>query len=116
MLMDLAFTPAELMARAVRDHLADCTHTLPMLLEPGREPSMHLFVANLGAMRKQLFPTLPAAYSEWLEGAGIASFESTIDRGRQHWRDVAIRMLALHREQGRDAAGPIAANVEAAML
>lgn len=116
MLMDLAFTPAELMARAVRDHLADCTHTLPMLLEPGREASMHLFVANLGAMRKQLFPSLPAAYGEWFEGAGIAAFESTIDRGQQHWRDVAQRMLALHREQGRDAAGPIAAHAEAAVL
>ena len=33
MLLDLSLTPAELMARAVRDHLADCTHTLPMLMQ-----------------------------------------------------------------------------------
>jgi hypothetical protein len=116
MLMDLTLTPAELMARAVRDHLADCTHTLPMLLEPGREASLHLFVANLGAMRKQLFPALQTAYVDWLDGAGTAAFDGLVERGQQHWRDLARRMLALHRRHGPAAAEPIAAAVESAWL
>lgn len=116
MLMDLALTPAELMARAVRDHLADCTHTLPMLLEPGREASLHLFIANLGAMRKQLFPALQTAYGDWLDGAGAAAFGGLIERGRHHWRELAHAMLALHRRHGDAAAGPIAAAVEDAFL
>jgi hypothetical protein len=116
MLSDLSLTPAELMARAVRDHLADCTHTLPMLLEPGREASLHLFVANLGAMRKQLFPALQQAYGEWLEGAGTAPLERLIATGREHWRTLARQMLALHREHGIRAAGPIASTVQAASL
>jgi hypothetical protein len=39
MLLDLAQTPAELMARAVRDHLADCLVTLPRLDSSGRSPT-----------------------------------------------------------------------------
>jgi hypothetical protein len=116
MLMDLAFTPAELMARAVRDHLADCTHTLPLLLESGREASVHLFMANLGAMRKQLFPALQVAYTSWLQDGQPEAFDKVIDRGRQHWNELAQRMLLLHRQHGRGSAGMIAAEVEAAGL
>ncbi|MCB1772634.1 MAG: hypothetical protein KDI88_03380 [Gammaproteobacteria bacterium] len=116
MLIDLAMTPAELMARAVRDHLADCTYTLPMLLKPGREASLHLFVANLGAMRKQLFPALQAAYADWLDGAGAPAFDRLVEKGRCHWRDLAHVMLVLHRRHGDAASGPIAAAVGEACL
>ena len=116
MLLDLNQTPAELMARAVRDHLADCLHTLPLLLEDGREPSLHLFVANLGAMRKQLFPSLVEAYRSWLRDGDPSPLRTLTDRGRGHWHDLARRMLALHARHGEQAAAPIAAEVEAASL
>lgn len=116
MLLDLSLTPAELMARAVRDHLADCTHTLPLLLEGGREPSLHLFVANLGAMRKQLFPALHAAYRDWLDSGDKTVLEGLSQRGARHWRRLARDMIGLHRRLGADAAAPIAAAVEAARL
>ena len=116
MLLDLSLTPAELMARAVRDHLADCTHTLPMLIEEGRDASLHLFVANLGAMRRQLFPSLLAAYEEWLASGDRTVMRVLIQQGVGHWRETAHHMLALHRRYGSRAAGKIAGEVEAASL
>jgi hypothetical protein len=116
MLLDLALTPAELMARAVRDHLADCTHTLPMLIEPGREPSLHFFMASLGAMRRQLFPSLEAAYREWLASGDRTSLADLIARGAEHWRELAGQLLALHGVHGQDAARPIAGAVEGTCL
>ncbi|HIP53491.1 MAG TPA: hypothetical protein EYH03_05720, partial [Chromatiales bacterium] len=40
MVLSLAHTPGELMARAVRDHLADCRMTLPRLVERGQDASI----------------------------------------------------------------------------
>ncbi len=116
MLLDLSLTPAELMARAARDHLADCTHTLPMLMEDGREASLHLFMANLGAMRKQLFPALQLAYGDWLASGDKSVFVRPIRDGVDHWLRLAERMLALHNREGGEAAKSIAAEVEASFL
>ena len=116
MLMDLGLTPAEIMARAVRDHLADCTHTLPMLMEEGREASLHLFVAGLGAMRKQLFPSLQLAYDDWVVSGDKSVFDDPMERGAAHWCDLAHRMLALHAGKGENVAKKIAAEVEASFL
>jgi hypothetical protein len=116
MLLDLSLTPAELMARAARDHLADCTHTLPMLIEDGREASLHLFMANLGAMRKQLFPALQLAYGNWLASGDKSVFMRPIRDGAEHWLRLAERMLALHDRRGGESAKAIAAEVEASFL
>ncbi len=116
MLLDLSDTPAELMARAVRDHLADCTHTLPMLLEPGREPSLHFFVASLGAMRKQLFPSLEMAYREWLASGDAGDLADLIGRGARHWVTVAGHLLALHERHGERAAAAIAKTMQQSSL
>ena len=116
MLLDLSLTPAELMARAVRDHLADCTHTLPMLIEGEFDASLHLFIANLGAMRRQLFPSLVSAYEEWVASGDRADMAALVRHGARHWRETAQQMLALHRRYGDRAAGKIAGEVEAASL
>ncbi|MGD1984384.1 MAG: hypothetical protein PVF93_10810 [Chromatiaceae bacterium] len=108
MLLDVTMTPAELVARAVRDHLADCTHTLPELASRGREASLHFFVANLGEMRKQLFPSLTTAYEAWLQEGDAAVFAELADRGVSHWRDLAMQLLGLHERHGSDAATAIA--------
>ncbi len=116
MLLDLSLTPAELMARAVRDHLADCTHTLPMLIEERRDASLHFFMASLGAMRKELFPTLETAYAAWLKDGDKGAFEALTRRAAAHWRELAQRMLALHRRHGSKSAGPIVEAVGTARL
>jgi hypothetical protein len=116
MLLDLGQTPAELMARAVRDHLADCTHTLPMLIEGEHEASLHFFVASLGAMRRQLFPSLEAAYHAWLSSGDTRDIARLVARAEDHWRDLARRMLALHERYAEQAARPIAAEAERCVL
>jgi len=107
MLMDLSATPAELMARAVRDHLSDCLTTLPELLGNGREASIHFFAGSLLGMRKEIFPGLLEAYNAWAAGAGPQPLLEISEAGRAHWEGVAREMLALHEGIGPEAAGPI---------
>lgn len=107
MLLDLTLTPAELMARAVRDHLADCLRTLPMLARNGREASIHFFAGNFSAMRREIFPGLQTAYDEWLTDGDAESLQAIAEVGADHWYQVAVQMLALHADGGADAADAI---------
>jgi len=50
MMSDILFTPAEIMARSVRDNLADSISTLPRLLEDNNEASIHFYFSNLPFM------------------------------------------------------------------
>jgi hypothetical protein len=116
MIADLTHTPAELAARAVRDHLADCWVTLPETLERGRESSLHFFVGNLNAMRKTLFPGLRGAYDRWFEDADISLLEAVARAGLEHWKSVARAMLELHAGKGERAAAAIAGLAEKSSL
>jgi hypothetical protein len=107
MLLDLPHTPAELAARAVRDHLADCTVTLPRLTEMDRPASIHFFMGNLSAMRKALFPALQQAYEGWRESGQVGPIRALAERGSAHWARLAQEMLQLHLEHGREAASAI---------
>jgi len=116
LLLGVLGTPAELMLRALRDHLADCLQTLPMLLEgDADEPSLHTFMGNLGNMRKEIFPALQPAYQEWLEGdrSGLAAL---VERGAGHWLDVARQALALQRPGEDRLAAKVIMLVEANKL
>jgi hypothetical protein len=96
MLLDLSHTPAEIMARAVRDHLADCISTLPALIRDGDAPPLHFYVGNLTSMRREIFPALTQAYADWLESGDTASLADVAEAGAAHWETLARRMLALH--------------------
>ena len=97
MLLELAHTPAELMARAVRDHLADCLTTLPALAETGDAPSLHFYVGNLSNMRNEIFPGLRRAYSEWSETLDSEPLAAIAELGRSHWERLAHDMMNLYR-------------------
>ncbi|MEN8174149.1 MAG: Sfum_1244 family protein [Pseudomonadota bacterium] len=116
MLKDLLQTPAELMARAVRDNLADCTATLPYLAGQGHDAPVHFFVGALGAMRKQIFPGLPRAYEEWRAGGDTEPLAALAQVGKDHWARLALDMLHLHLQHGPAAAGPMAELVEGRAL
>jgi hypothetical protein len=107
MLLDLGHSPAELMARAVRDHLADCTSTLPRLVEHDRTASIHFYAGNLNGMRKEVFPGLLGAYREWQEGRDAEALLAISAVGREHWEAVAREILELHAGLGSEAAEPI---------
>ena len=91
---------AELMTRAVRDHLADCVSALPVLLKVPDPFSLHFYFANLGGMRKELFPALRDAYDRWLVEGDLCALDETVRRGAEHWRSLAERMLDLYRREG----------------
>jgi len=100
MLLDLALTPAELMARAVKDHIADSLRTLPMLLERGEPASFHFYVGNLSGMRRHLFPQLVEAYEVWYENNDVSALKQVMEESRSHWLDLARDMMKVHHRLG----------------
>ncbi len=107
MMLSLAGSAAEVMARAVRDLLADCLVTLPTLIESHAESSLHFFFANLRGMRRELFPRLWSGYERWLDEGDLSGLARAAEAGKQHWRLVSKKVLATHREAGRSAAESI---------
>ncbi len=95
MLLSVNGTPAELMARAVRDHLADCLVTLPALAQHGVKASIHFYQGNLTHMRKHLFPAMDETYGKWLENGRVTGFHELAGRGRNHWEQLALRLRGM---------------------
>jgi hypothetical protein len=93
MLGQLSSRHAELLARAVRDHLADCMVTLPTLLEREAIGSLHFYMANLSGMRRALFPALPLSYENWLDRRDTAKLARMIATAEYHWLGVAQRLI-----------------------
>lgn len=100
LLSSVARSKIEHLARAARDHLADCTVTLPRLIEAGEEASLHFYFANLSGVRRSVFPTLLSAYEAWHEGRGFGALERAVQRGREHWRRVTEALMDCGRDSG----------------
>lgn len=94
MLGGLTDRRAELLARAVRDNLADCLITLPALLERDAHASIHFYFSQFDGMRRELFPALAAAYREWSERGAPNALRGAIGAGAAHWERIARRLLA----------------------
>jgi hypothetical protein len=84
---------AELVARAVRDNLADCLVTLPALLEQADEASLHFWFANFDGLRRELFSGLATAYEK--VSHGDSPLREAVAAGGEHWSSVARRLLTL---------------------
>ncbi len=100
MLLDLALSPSELMARAVKDHLADSLRTLPLLIEKQDMASLHFYIGNLTGMRKHLFPKLLEAYEVLLQEDDFSVLEAIVAESRQHWLHLGQAMLEIHQRFG----------------
>ena len=98
---------ADLHTRAVRDHLADLSVTLPTLLDRGEAAAMHFWFANFDGVRELLFPALQVAYQSWAHGDGGASLRRACAAGVPHFTQLARQALALHGEGGVGAATAI---------
>lgn len=105
MLADLSRSKGELMARAVRDILADCLSTLPRLIAHGNEPALHFYFASFSGMRRHLFPEAMAAYLRWAGDGDGEALQRLVRAGAPRWLDTARRMLELHRRFGTES-GP----------
>lgn len=106
MLVDLSRTKAEIMARAVRDLLADCLSTLPGLIARRDDPALHFYFANFSGLRRHLYPEALAAYQQWLGDGRIQALERLAAEGRVRWLDTATQLVELHQRHG-EAAGPL---------
>jgi len=100
---------AELLARAVRDHLADCTVTLPALVARGASASIHFWFAGLEGLRRELFPRVCCAYDCWRRGDDGHALVAAAADGTVHWKRVCDTVLALAGHGGSDAERNIAA-------
>ncbi len=116
LLRGVAGSKAELLARAVRDNLADVLSTLPALLAEGRADRLHFYFSTFSPLRRALYPRLWSAYGEWHAGGGDAALRAAVAAGRDHWRRTVEEALALYAASGARAARPLAELLEAARL
>ncbi len=101
MLGQLNSKHAELLARAVRDHLADSLVTLPTLLEREAIGSLHFYLANLSGLRRALFPALPQAYDTWLGDHDNRRLSRLVSQAESHWTNAARELIrTYHRNPG----------------
>lgn len=98
MLASLPRSKAEWFARAVRDHLADCLSTLPSLIKANNAAALHFYFANFTGLRKEIFPQALAAYQYWIDTGSLHSLEQAYLSGRHQWRDIALEILELYRQ------------------
>ena len=112
MLASMPHSKAEIMVRAVRDHLADALSTLPGLLSGMSTASLHFYIANLANMRKALFPGLMAAYETWTVTGNTRALEQLTGEAAAHWQRLADKMLDIYREQGPGCQPALVALIE----
>lgn len=103
---------AEIIARAVRDNLADCLSTLPQLIERDAVGSIHYYFANFEGMRGKLFPLLSSAYSGWRESGSTAALRKAVEAGAEHWRLAALRLIGVRADDAAAAEKIIGAWIE----
>lgn len=101
MLITLPPSQAEIMARAVRDNIADMLNTLPRLLEKNDASQLHFYFANLSSMRKLIFPALTLAYKNWIETKNTSKLKTLINEASEHWINMAKQMLTLYNDHGK---------------
>lgn len=83
----------ELLARAVRDNLADCLVTLPELFARDKTCSLHFYFSTYDGLRRSLFPRLADAYVRWNNDGDILELQNAIEAGRMHWHRVAQELV-----------------------
>ena len=112
LLADLPRSAAHFMARAVRDHVADCLSTLPALFAHNQEESIHFYFGNFTSLRKQLFPLLGDHYDQWLTTGDNARILEFLERSCHHWTTVAHKILICWQQYGEQSAEAIKELVE----
>ncbi len=94
LLANLPLSKAEIMLRAIRDHLADALSTLPGLLQREQTASIHFYFANLNSMRKYLYPGLITAYEAWCGGEEFGILRKQMLAGKAHWQALCEEVLS----------------------
>jgi hypothetical protein len=116
MMLGLLGTKAELLARAVRDHLADGLYTLPFLIDKNNPATLHFYFANLTHIRKQLFPSAMEAYQRWNETEDLTELSDLAQQSVDHWSKTLQRILAIAAGTEQNPAARIVEAIESANL
>ena len=99
MIATLPRSQIELMARAVRDNLADAISTLPMLLQQDDDASLHFYFANLSSMRKLIFPSIMNCYNEWVKSGDKSPLKKLNNKSEKHWLKTSRELMTLHQKK-----------------
>ena len=102
MLAGMTSIKAEVIARAMRDHLADCLSTLPSLIEKEAWCSLHFYFSNLNGMRRALFPLASQAYRKWVSTGELKPLLDAADKGKEHWLNECRQLLDVFAGQGKE--------------
>ena len=96
-------TPVELLARAVKDLLADTNPfgNLNFISREKRTASLGFHVAFLDGVRKELFPEIIAAFKSFTELGDWRPVQEAINTGYERGQEIARKMVSLYRE-GRE--------------
>lgn len=112
MLTDLPRSQAEIMARAVRDNIADAISTLPKLINNAEAAQIHFYFANLSSMRKLIFPSLMNSYQDWLKNKNTSAIKKLINKAEKHWIDLAQSLIQLHKKHGNNCSAHMEALIK----
>ncbi len=94
----------ELMLRSVKDFYADSLSTLPVLIEQQNIPSLHFYMGNLSAMRKEICPSIMVAYKNWCNDSDFEKLMQWVDKAMQHWESVMNDVIAMHERNASESA------------
>lgn len=108
MLHALSRSRAALIARSVRDLLADCLHTMPVLIERNNTASLHFYFANLTGVRSQLFPEAREIYEQWIKDQDPENLLRLFEQSQERWLGAANDILKIYKEHGDKSADAIA--------
>jgi uncharacterized protein DUF6866 len=93
MIASVTRTRAEAHARAVRDLLADCLSTLPVLIARENLPALHFHFATFDAPRRELFPQAAEAYEDFLRSESLAPLARVAREGAERFLAEARALL-----------------------
>lgn len=102
MLLSLAGNKAEHIARAVRDHLADCLSTLPMLIANNDPAQIHYYFSNFSGIRRGIWPELYKAYQVWRSNNDTAIIADEYKRREASWLNTGKQFLRIFNNEPDD--------------
>jgi uncharacterized protein DUF6866 len=100
MLRQLDDRRTELIVRAVRDLLADCLVTLPVLLERRATASLDFWFSNFDGVRRSLAPQLIDARTDGNGTIDADRLQEAVVHGRAQWTSLAIEIVGRWRQGG----------------
>jgi len=102
LLISLPRCKAEIMLRAVRDHLADSLSTIPSLVNNNQTASTHFYFANFALMRKEIFPSLMLTYQHWLDTNDNSQILELALKSKEHWLKIANQAIAIYNQKNNN--------------